>query len=190
MTQVQLKLEDAATQMKLAIAHSADERIFRSCINSYISLARSVTFVMEAESSEPLLKAWYKAQTKEIGSAPLLRFFNSQRVHSIHKGVVSPRSASYPIAEVSFRQEISSDGKTRVAGEIAILAPSAPASAQDVVTTVPSGAVSVWTFDGVEKFLPGDSGNVFRLCEQYFLILKWLVQEWLRERQRLGLSAS
>lgn len=47
MTAVQLKLQDAGTQMKLAIANSTDEAIFRSCINSYISLARSVTFVME-----------------------------------------------------------------------------------------------------------------------------------------------
>lgn len=38
--------------------------------------------------------------------------------------------------------------------------------------------MSVWCFDGIEEFMPGDSGNVLRLCDDYFVILKWLVQEW------------
>jgi hypothetical protein len=76
-TAVQLKLQDAATQIKLAIANSEDEHIFRSCINSYISLAPSVTLVMETQSSDPALRTWYKNQMETIGGVPLLRFFNS-----------------------------------------------------------------------------------------------------------------
>ena len=190
MTEVQLKMQDAATQMRLAIANSTDERIFRSCINSYISLARSVTFVMEAHSSTPPLMAWYKNQMEKIGSAPLFRFFNSQRVHSIHKGVVRPRAKSYPITEGSFRQEVSPDGKSRLVVEMTIASNTFPASISDIVTTMPNGSISVWCFDGIEDYIPGDTGNVLRLCEQYFLILQWLVQEWLLERQCLGSPAS
>jgi hypothetical protein len=50
-TETQLKLRDAGTQMKLAIENNGNEDIFRSCINAYISAARSVAMVMEKESA-------------------------------------------------------------------------------------------------------------------------------------------
>lgn len=58
MTETEMKLRDAATQMKLALEHMTDDEVVRSCVNSYISLARSVTFVMQRESADhPELKA-------------------------------------------------------------------------------------------------------------------------------------
>lgn len=186
MTEVQLKLQDAATQMKLASAHTDDESIFRSCINSYISCARTVTFVMEKESSAPDLKAWYKCQTEKLGRAPLFRFFNSQRVYSIHKGVIQPKFHAYPIEQAEFRQEISPEGKSRLVGTVTIRSDIRPADLLDIASFSKAGVMTAWRFDNVDEFIPGDSGNVLRLCEQHFLVLKWLVQEWLRERQYLG----
>ena len=66
-----------------------------------------------------------------------------------------------------------------------VLSDSRPADLGDVADVRPDGSISTWCFDGVQEFIPGDTGNVQRLCEQYFLILKWLVQEWLREREQL-----
>lgn len=156
-TNTQLKLRDAATQMKLAIEHSRYEEIFRSCINSYISLARSVTMVMGKESSEyPELKSWYKKQTSSLGNLPIMKFFNAQRVQTIHLGVVKPDSHSMPISNLKVNGvKVSKSG---------------------------TGIASVWKFPDAKTYIPGDTGNVFRLCEEYFLILKKLVYDWLQQK--------
>ena len=92
MTETEMKLRDAATQMKMALAHVAEKEIVRSCINSYISHARSVTFVMQSESAQnPELLSWYEAQMADLKKMPLMKFFNAQRVYSIHKGVITPK---------------------------------------------------------------------------------------------------
>jgi len=92
-------------------------------------------------------------------TSPLLRFFNEKRVYSIHKGVVAPTTHVVPIKDLK-------------------------------VNGVPSpgeGTMTFLRFDGAEEFFPGGSGGVFRLCEQYFVILKGLVGAWLRKRAELGI---
>lgn len=101
MTDTEMKLRDAATQMKMALAHASDEEIVRSCVNSYISHARSVTFVMQRESAGSSgLTAWYEAEMAVLKQAPFLKFFNEQRVYSIHKGVIAPTSLTTPIEAI------------------------------------------------------------------------------------------
>jgi hypothetical protein len=152
-TETQLKLIDAGTQMKLAVENIGNEDILRSCINAYISAARSITMLMEKESAVyPELLAWYKAQTAELGKLPIMKFFNDQRVHTIHRGNVKPVSHTVPIRNMVV------DGEKLEPG---------------------TGTMTVWVFDNANEYLPGRSGNVFRLCEQYFLILKDLVHQWL-----------
>lgn len=162
MTETEMKLRDAATQMKMALAHVSEEEIVRSCVNSYISSARSVTFVMQRESAEsPQLLAWYEAEMSTMKTMPLLRFFNEKRVYSIHKGVVAP------VLHVAAIKDLTVNG-------------------------VPSPGESTMTFlqfEGAEKFFPGGSGGVFRLCEQYFAVLKELVGNWLRKRTELGIHS-
>ncbi|MFN2514549.1 MAG: hypothetical protein ABR568_24460, partial [Pyrinomonadaceae bacterium] len=92
-TETQLKLRDAGTQMKLAVENNGNEDVFRSCVNGYISAARSVTMIMEKESAiYPELLAWYKAQMAELGKLPIMKFFNERRVHTIHRGNIKPVS--------------------------------------------------------------------------------------------------
>lgn len=161
MTETEMKLRDAATQMKLAVEHMANDETVRSCVNSYISLARSVTFVMQRESAEyPELKAWYEDRMSSLKELPILRFFNASRVYSIHKGVVAPIAHTAPIHDLKI----------------------------DGVLQPPGGTMTFLRFDGIEKFIPGSSGGVFRLCEEYFLLLKSLVGEWLAKRNALGIK--
>ncbi len=156
-TETQLKLQDAATQMKIALASIGDIEIVRSCVNSFISHARSVTLVMQVESSgHPESKKWYKRKQEDLKQNPLLKFFNDRRVYSIHKGVVSPSAHTSEIYDLKINGE-------PVAGP---------------------GTMTVLSFEGVGEFIPGSSGNVFRLCEEYFILLKYLVHEWLLERNR------
>lgn len=157
-TDTELKLRDAGMQMRLALRHTGDEDVLRSCLNAFISHARSVTFVMQKESSSyPALIAWYEGQMGKLKQIPLMRFFNEKRVHSIHKGVVKPNKTTASIRNLKI------DG---------VLQPG-------------TGEMTVWSFEGVKDYLPNDNGNVFRLCEQYFLILKWFVSEWLKKRKEL-----
>ena len=163
MTETEMKLWDAATQMKLALADGASDEVVRSCINAFISNARSVTLVMQAESGEsPELARWYIDESAKFKDAPLLKFFNERRVHSIHRGVVQPKAHSIPILSLSI------DGGPPLPGE--------------------GGKVTLLRFEGVEDYLPGDSGGVFRLCEQCFLFLRMVVKYWLRKRYKLGMD--
>ena len=63
MTDTELKLEDAATQLDLAAASSDRDAVVRSCLNGMIEMGRSVTLIMQKESggSEELTE-WYKAR--------------------------------------------------------------------------------------------------------------------------------
>lgn len=148
--ETQLKLRDAGNQMKLALANWGDEDIFRSCVNSYISHARSVTFVMQKESSgnSELLK-WYEERMAELKQLPIMKFFHEQRTHIIHRGIVRPVSHTIPVKEIIV------EGKK-----------------------LTGGTVTTWAFSDAHKYIPGSNGNVGKLCERYFLILKDLVHEW------------
>lgn len=186
MTEAEQKLQDAGTQMKIAIANSSDELIFRSCINAYVALVRRVTMVMERESGNGPLKAWYKSTVADLASSPVFKFFNSQRVYSIHTGVVSPRAVSHQAENARFWYVHEGAENRTLTGEMEIAAEKLAFSENDVMSVTSGGRVSVWLFDNVEEFLPGDTGNVLRLCETYFVGLKWLVQEWVKERHKLS----
>lgn len=188
MTEVELKLQDAATQMTLAIANSQSEHVFRSCINSYISAARSVTFVMEANCNDEAIKIWYKERMAQLGKLPLMRFFNSKRVQSIHLGVVRPKTQSHQVEQSKMWTETDENGRTTIAGEMVVSSNSMPAGVDDVITLSSDGKMVAWIFEDCDEFIPEDTGNVLRLCEQYFLLLRALVQDWLHERKRLGLQ--
>ena len=152
-----LKLKDAATQLQLAVAHIADEATFRSCINAFIDSGRSVTFVMQTESSgNQWLQAWYEKEMDRLKKTPLFRFFNEQRIQTVHRASIKPRQLSSPIRELA------------VGGK-----------------ALPGiGEMSVWIFDDIEQWMPGSSGNVIRLCETYWQQLADLTARW--ERQRLA----
>jgi hypothetical protein len=148
-TETEIKLQDTAIQFQLAITNAGNEDVFRSCINSFISAARSITMVMEKESSKNTeLLEWYKSKTEKFATIPLMRFFNSQRVHTIHRGNVKPKSQSMPVRNIE--------------GE--------PGPDDSMM--------SIWVFDNIAEFLPDETGNVFRLCDEYLQTLAVMVQEW------------
>ena len=47
-TDTQLKLRDAGIQMKLALRNARDDDFFRSCINAFITAARSIRWLWSA----------------------------------------------------------------------------------------------------------------------------------------------
>jgi hypothetical protein len=188
-TKTYLKLRDAAAQMKLAVANARDEEMHRSCINAFISAARSVTLVMQKESANVRgLTEWYGARRDALSSDPLLRFFNERRVHSIHKGVVEPTKGIVTfrgkVTRIATIDEHGREVDVRFSG---VFGPEASAIRPGDVLFGVGPAAIFWTFEGVEEYLPGHSGNVERLCEDYFVKLKAFVQEW--EAKRAALSA-
>lgn len=161
LTDTQLKLRDAATQMKIALRDTTDDETLRSCINAYLSHARSVTFVMQKESSDhPELMAWYENQMACLKKLPIMKFFNDKRVHTIHKGVVKPIKHVAPVWDLKMNG----------------------------VAQPGQGIMTFLQFEGVGKFIPGSSGGVFSLCEEYFKILSWFVVEWLKKKKKLGIG--
>ena len=152
LTKTELKLIDAGNQMKIALKHTEDEGIFRSCINSFITLARSVTFVMQTESSyNKELASWYESQMKQLKQLPIMQFFHKKRTYTIHLGHIEPTHSTIPIKSIII------NGKEE--------------------PTV-GGVLTYWTFDDAKDTIPNSNGNVLQLCEEYFLILKNLVRNW------------
>jgi hypothetical protein len=190
-TETQLKLQDAATQMKIALQNGGNEGIFRSCINAFIAAARSITMVMERESNQqPELLAWYKTRTEELGPLPLFRFFNSQRTYTIHRGVVQPASRKYPVHKYERGMIEARDGSSLTSHTFTIDDDDYVMNPNDIFFSAGMEAMIVWDFPEGHQFFPGESSNVPRLCEEYFAILKALVYEWLELRTKLGIRDS
>ena len=188
MTETQLKLQDAATQMKIALQNGGNESIFRSCINAFIAAARSVTMVMERESKhQPELLDWYKARTEELGPLPLFRFFNSQRIYTIHCGVVQPAGRQYPVHKYERGVIEAGDGSSLTSHTFTIDDDDYVMNPNDIFFGAGTDAMIVWDFPEGRQFFPSESSNVPRLCEEYFAILKALVHEWLELRTKLGI---
>jgi len=184
----QLKLRDAGIQMKLAIKNSSNEDVFRSCINSFIAQARSVTFVMQEESAaNQELKKWYESEQGRLMQMPLLKFFNNKRVYSIHKGVVSPIKGQVPVHDTK-------SSYVKVPGQKDLEQWQCKAKMQDmkciegdILTRIDSHTILIWHFEGIKNYRPNDSGNVLRLCEEYFIILKDLVYRWNIKSKELNI---
>jgi len=158
MTDTETKLQDAVTQFDLA-ANADDEAIVRSCINAMIDMGRSVTLVMQKESGPyPTLTQWYETRMAELmhsADAPLMKFFNERRVHTIHKGVVRP-----------LRDTATVTGST---------VPGIHAGATMIL----------WRFDGTAELGSNDSGGIHRLSMRYLAVLRELVRDWLQKRKDL-----
>lgn len=163
MTDTELKLEDAATQLDLAAASADQDKVVRSCLNGMIEMGRSVTLIMQKESGvSPVLAAWYDARMKALltsADGPLLEFFNSRRVFSVHLGSNKPQKKTATVTGSS-------------------------------MPGVKAGmTIVLWTFEGVHEYLPKeDSGGAMRLGMRYIAILRALVAEWLAKRKELGIG--
>jgi hypothetical protein len=159
MTRTEMKLLDATTQLRLAIANSGNDEIVRSCINSFIEAARSVTLQMQAESSGALAD-WYWARLARLNSSsvvPLLRFFNETRAQTIHRCVIVPERVAAQISDFGMSGLMASSQATMIS----------------------------YRFEGIEEYIAGDGGGVFRVCEKYLLILNALFLEWQNVRLQL-----
>jgi hypothetical protein len=162
-TDTELKLRDAKVQLDLLMKNAPNDEIVRSCLNAFISHARSVTFVMQRESAGTAgLEEWYRSRMDELSKLPILQFFNSKRVHSIHRGVVTP-------------------GKRVMQGTVTRAGPGF-VEGPVIITTL--------EFDGVSESMPGENGNVGRLCKAYVGLLDSLVAEWLDRWAQVGRRAS
>lgn len=162
MTDTETKLQDAVTQFDLA-ANTDDEAIIRSCINAMIDMGRSVTLVMQKESGpSAVLTQWYQRRMSELmqsADAPLMKFFNERRVHTIHRGVVRPQRGTAVVT-----------GST-------------------VPGVSPGATAILWRFEGTtEYFGSNDSGGMHRLSMRYLAILRGLVNAWLQKRTELGIN--
>ena len=150
MTETEIKLEDAKIQLEIAIKNNGQYNVVRSCINAFISNARSVTFTMQKEFNKiDGFNVWYQKKQDEMSSNVLFKFFNEQRKISIHHHSISPNKRVINIKKIEKAGKIIKN----------------------------SGTVSALEFPEYRELVPGDSGNVFRLCKEYIKLLQRLVSE-------------
>lgn len=163
MTETELKLRDAEIQFRLALENTGDEDVVRSCINSMITTARSVTMVMERESAiHDALLSWYKTRIvnlKESEHGVLLKYFNENRTYTIHKGVVTPARLTAQVTDFT---------KNGVPQPIS-----------------PDATMIFYRFANPPGDKVDDSAGIFRLCRAYLDVMGALVAEWLVQRNNL-----
>jgi hypothetical protein len=152
MTDTEIKLADAETQLDLAKQHQGDEAILRSCINAFIAFGRSTTMVMQNESSGETT-SWYDQKMLSLATLPMMKFFHSKRTYTIHKGVVTPAPVQARVMAQHFvSQNVRSMGRTRAL---------------------------LWVFDDSDKYGLPKNAPVFPLCDEYLSLLRKLVRDWL-----------
>lgn len=162
-TETRLKVEDAQTQLDIAARFPDDRLIVRSCINGFVSLARSITFAMQAESgSETPLARWYTEQMAIllVSDGPLLKFFNEKRVHSVHRGTVVLERTTYLI----FDTPLSDDGGVIFDRQ----------------------SETKWLFDNSSSLGDQKCLDAIELCRVYLAIVERLVKRWEAQRSSLG----
>jgi hypothetical protein len=157
MTETELKLADTETQLLLAKQHQGDQAILRSCINAFIALGRSTTFVMQKESTVEVT-LWYQNQMLSLAPLPMMRFFHDKRTYTMHKGVVTPSS----VQALVMRQQ-------RVSRNVLVMGPS---------------RATLWLFDDSEAYGLPKKAPVFPLCDEYLAVLCKLVDGWLERSRR------
>jgi hypothetical protein len=107
MTETEIKLEDTHTQLELADTNVMSDNIVRSCINSFISNGRSVTFVLQEESSNnPQLKLWYEQRMGVLKKLPVMRFFLEKRNHTIHTASVHLNLHSTEVRDIMHKVKL------------------------------------------------------------------------------------
>jgi hypothetical protein len=157
MTETEIKLEDTHIQLDLADANVTNDRIVRSCINSFISNGRSVTLVLQQESSDnPHLKHWYDKRMGELKKLPVMRFFLEKRNHTIHKASVHLNLHTTEVRDILHKGRL----------------------------IAKTGTLNVWQFDDADQYIPGSNKNMFTICKEYLALLDELVSAWLREREQ------
>jgi len=160
LTDTELRLNHAAQQIKLAFKYSDQEKSFCSCVDSYITLARSVPAIMQEETvHSPRLLLWYKDQVTNLKKLPTVNFFNQRKNPSIYKDKENPEKKVPSRYKLNVLDLVEED----------------------------EALINAWKFKDVEKYIPEDSGNVLDLCRKHFHILSWFVSEWLRKRRELGI---
>ena len=159
-TETEIKLADARMQLDLADSHIDDGAVVRSCINAFISLARSVTFVMQVESgSSTPLRSWYDQEMAALKDAPLMRYFHEQRTVTIHRGNVKVDQKRFAVLS------------PQRLGKAAVLSPQ---------------FMDCWTFDRSTQPPPHAAGSALNACRQYLEMLDALVAAWLEQRSAPG----
>jgi len=154
MTKTEMKLNDTRIQLEMALSRENVEKpdLVKSCIHAFITNARSVTVTMQNESNASAeLAKWVEARQEQMRKIPLERFFYEQRVISIQQRSVKSNRRFEKI------EKMEPDGRG----------------------LGPGGAILVYEFEGFDKLFPGDSGNVFSLCIDYYDYLQKMVNAWL-----------
>lgn len=161
MTIAELKLEDAQTQLRLALNKIDDERIVRSCVNAFFAHARSVDEVLEKDSDfNSELKAWTATRLLAFRALTISQFVRRSRNHSIHRGTL-PLEGVRALRNLN---QVTPEGG-RILG---------------------SPYTTLWVLDGAKA--AGLQPYVEPLCREYLQLLSDLLTDWSAEKARLGLQ--
>jgi hypothetical protein len=152
-----------------------------------------MTMERESKHHSQELLAWYKARSEGLGEDPLFKFFKAQREHTIHRGVVRPKEAKLRFQDYRASWIPAEPGGAKKEINFTIQKADMPElllRPGDVLHTTVSNEAIYWEFVEAKAMLPDRSANVFRLCEDYFVVLKGLVHAWLARMAELDSNDS
>jgi hypothetical protein len=92
MSDTERKLEETKYFLNQMKAASSNAKSFTYNLNAFLSSARSVTLVMQAEFKKiPQFHQWYQTKQAEMARDEDFRMFNELRVESVHRRPVASK---------------------------------------------------------------------------------------------------
>jgi hypothetical protein len=157
-----------------------DKNAFRYNLSAFLSASRSVTFFMQKEFKKMSgFESWYLSKQSQMAGDKIFRFFNDQRVKTIHEQPVSARTHQnrINIPEIDIFSTIEFTITTSIDEDGIMDNPQMTRVTEQGVTVEEITADTLWIFDDLPLEDNFGCKDVFTLCKEHVEKLESLVEE-------------
>ena len=174
----QQKYNEAEYFLEMMKDNDENRQRFEYNLSAFLSAARSVTFVLQKESSKnPKFDEWYCKKQMQMKRDKLFKFLKKKRDSGIHKKIIKPRaeiSITIPCSSVAASYSV--EAIVRNAEGIITDYEYSESPAKPKPASKPNGIEETkykWFFND----WPEPDEDVITLCEKYLEGLKLIVEE-------------
>ena len=173
----QQNYNEAEYFLEMMKGNDENRQRFEYNLSAFLSAARSVTFVLQKESSKnPEFDEWYCKKQMQMKRDKLFKFLKKKRDSGIHKKIIKPRAEISTTIPFSGAGSPSIESIVRKADGAIKDYESSESSAKPKLASKPNGIEETkykWFFND----WPEPDEDVITLCEKYLNDLKIIVEE-------------
>ena len=159
----------------MKIARNAEE--FEIGYSAFVMSARTVTFVLQKEfSKHKEFMSWYEKKREDMGNNPTAKFFLDQR-NLIEKEGINALEFSLDINDMNFTGNetyIPQNSEVEIQPNGTFYLVDKGTAKEDLIPATLNGSITIKIFIRID----GKVLSVLKLCEEHYLMLLELVEEW------------